>query len=513
MKKPNRTYSRNIFLQAVLIVIGSALVSLALSVYIFHQNMKTVLMNEAENKASIFLSAMETSVRQLVTGRESHRLSELLEEQAKFLKSNLSFSIIRAVVLNPQGRILDHTKPEKIGQTHSSADFLEVMASGLPLVTRELKVLEQEPGRPEIPVIKVIHPVRNRKGDLVAVIKMDLDVRRTFEMIREEYWRFNKRVVLGFALAAVVMVLGTIFFLRRRIISPVVSVAEASAKVASGDMETLPVPRGRDEISNLIQSFNQMVEGLKQRDQMRHALNLAREVQQNLLPKNDPIIEGLDIAGESIYCEATGGDYYDYLYKGDHPADNIGIVVGDVSDHGIQSALLMATARSALHQRWALSGSIALILSDVNRQLVRDVEESGHFMTLFCTEIDKQNRCIRWVNAGHDPAILYDRCTDSFDELAGGGLPLGVFKDSEYKELQREIRPGQIIVIGTDGIWEAHNPKGESFGKDALLKIIRTHANEPAKEIIGAVIDAIENFRSSLAQEDDVTLVVIKVEH
>ncbi|UCE39059.1 MAG: SpoIIE family protein phosphatase, partial [Thermoplasmata archaeon] len=347
----------------------------------------------------------------------------------------------------------------------------------------------------------------------VAVMKMDLDVRRTFEMIREEYWRFNKRVVLGFALAAVVLVLGTIFFLRRRIISPVVSVAEASAKVASGDMETLPVPRGKDEISNLIQSFNQMVEGLKQRDQMRHALNLAREVQQNLLPKNDPIIEELDIAGESIYCEATGGDYYDYLYKGDHPADNIGIVVGDVSDHGIQSALLMATARSALHQRWALSGSIALILSDVNRQLVRDVEESGHFMTLFCTEIDKQNRCIRWVNAGHDPAILYDRCTGSFDELAGGGLPLGIFKDSEYKELQREIRRGQIIVIGTDGIWEAHNPKGESFGKDALLKIIRTHANEPAKEIIGAVIDAIENFRSSLAQEDDVTLVVIKVEH
>jgi sigma-B regulation protein RsbU (phosphoserine phosphatase) len=150
------------------------------------------------------------------------------------------------------------------------------------------------------------------------------------------------------------------------------------------------------------------VEGLKQRDQMRYALNLDREVQQNLLPKNDPIIEGLDIAGKSIYCESTGGDYYDYLYKGDHAADKIDIAVGDVSDHGIQSALLMATTRSALHQRWSLSGSIAHILSDVNRQLVRDVEESGNFITMFFTEIDKQNSSIRWVNAGHDPAIIYD---------------------------------------------------------------------------------------------------------
>ena len=512
MKKSNRIYGSSIFLQAVLIVIGFALVSLALSVYIFRQNMKAVVMNEVENKATIFLSAMETSVRRLVMGKELNRLSDLLEEQAKFLKSNLNFTIIRAVVLDTQGRILDHTKPEKIGQTHSSADFREVISSGQPLVTRQLKLLKQEPGKPVIPVIKAIYPVRNRKGDLLAVMRLDIDVRRTFDVIREEYWRFNRRVVYGFVLAAVLLVLGTLFFLRRRIIGPVVSVAEASIKVASGDMETLLVPRSRDEISNLIRAFNQMVEGLKQRDQMRHALNLAMEIQQNLLPKNDPIIEGLDIAGKSIYCEGTGGDYYDYLYRGGHTADKICIVVGDVSDHGIQSALLMATARAALHQRWSLSGSIAHILSDVNRQLVRDIEESGHFMTLFCTEIDKQKKCIQWVNAGHDPAILYNRYTDAFDELGGRNAALGIDENVTYKELKRDIAKGQILVIGMDGIWESRNSKGEMFGKDKLKEVIRENAAAPAKAILNSVIKQVEQFSYPLRKEDDVTLTVIKIE-
>jgi len=132
-------------------------------------------------------------------------------------------------------------------------------------------------------------------------------------------------------------------------------------------------------------------------------------------------------------------------------------------------------------------------------------------MTLFYSEIDTHNRCIRWVNAGHDPAIIYDPGTDSFDELAGRSLPLGVFEDSRYAELQRDIASGQIIVIGTDGIWEAHNPKGEMFGKDTLREVIHGHAGGSAKEILDAVIGEVEQFSRPLGKEDDVTLVVVKV--
>lgn len=267
------------------------------------------------------------------------------------------------------------------------------------------------------------------------------------------------------------------------------------------------------ELGTLGKMFNSLGPQLKEHYRMSHALALAREVEQSLLPKTDPEIKGSDIAGKSIYCDETGGDYYDYLYKHEHERQIIGIVVGDVSGHGIESALLMTTVRAFLRQRSSMPGTISGIISDVNKELTWDVEESGRFMTLFYSQIDAEKKTIHWVRAGHDPAIIYDSNTDSFEELAGRGLPLGIFKDSSYKELQRQLHPGHIILIGTDGIWETHNPDGEAFGKEALRDIMRTYAKKPARQIVGAVIDAVEIFRSSHAQEDDITLVVIKIEH
>ena len=250
----------------------------------------------------------------------------------------------------------------------------------------------------------------------------------------------------------------------------------------------------------------------KEHQRVRHSLSLAMEVQQNLLPKANPKIEGLDIAGKSIYCDETGGDYYDFLEVG-HPAEGkIGIVVGDVSDHGIPSALLMATVRALIRQRCSSFGKIDRVVSDVNRQLAADVKDSGRFMTLFYSEIERPNKTIRWVNAGHEPAMIYDPVTDNFSDLNGGNnLALGVFEDTEFKEAQQEIAPGQIITMATDGIWEARNPKGEMFSKDRIHKIIRRNATKTANDIQNAVLDSLERFRKDVKLEDDVTLVVIKI--
>jgi len=309
-----------------------------------------------------------------------------------------------------------------------------------------------------------------------------------------------------------ILVVVAAFAFSRTVTKPIEALVESARRLAKGDFDTQTEIRSRDELGEMGRVFNSVGPQLKEYRFIIYSLDLAKEVQQHFMPKADPKIEGLDIAGKSIYCDKTGGDYYDYLDIGEKEQGKIGVVVGDVSEHGIPSALLMATARAFLRQRSSMSGSIARIVSDVNRQMTRDVEETGRFMTLVFSEIDTQERCIRWVTAGHDPAIIYDISSDSFDELGGRGLPLGVFEDSAYRESRRKIAPGQIILIGTDGIWEAHNQQGEMFGKDALRRIIRAHANKPAREIIVAVLDAVEGFRSSREQEDDVTLVVIKVE-
>jgi len=294
--------------------------------------------------------------------------------------------------------------------------------------------------------------------------------------------------------------------------APLREIIQALKDIRRGNFDRKVPVRSNDEIGYTGDVINGMTKGLKERDRMRHSLLLAKEIQQNLLPGREPHIDGLDISGRSIYCDETGGDYYDFLDTAKPGERKICVVVGDVSDHGIPSALLMTTARAFLRQRMSRAGDLNRIVSDVNRQLARDVEESGQFMTLFLCEIDVDNQWVRWVRAGHDPALIYDLETDSFDELGGRGLALGVFEDSKYQTLTREIKPGQIIAIGTDGIWETTNIQGQQFGKERFKNVIQANASESAVEILTRVINEVDDFTGQSEKSDDVTLVIIKVE-
>jgi len=297
------------------------------------------------------------------------------------------------------------------------------------------------------------------------------------------------------------------------IVNPVRKMEKAMAKVEQADFTAAVAVESNDELGALADNFNHMTEGLKERYRLRRSLDLAREVQQNLLPKENPSIEGLDIAGKSIYCDETGGDYFDFLKKDEGGDDKFAVVIGDVSEHGIPSALLMATARAFIRQRSALTGNIASVVSDVNQQLTRDVEDTGRFMTLFYLRIDLSRRHLHWVRAGHDPAILYDPHTDRFEELGGEGMAMGVNKNWLYQEYEKGgLSGGQIIMLSTDGLWEAQNPSGEMFGKEPLYEIIRRYASANAQHILDAVIEELTRFQKSMQRTDDITLVIIKVD-
>ena len=297
----------------------------------------------------------------------------------------------------------------------------------------------------------------------------------------------------------------------RNLALPFGEIIQTLRQIRNGRFDKKVQVTTNDEIGYTGDMINEMTEGLKERERLQQSLDIAMEVQQNLLPDKDPEIEGLDIAGTSIYCEETGGDYYDYLMTAEKHQKKICMVVGDVADHGIPSALLMTTARAFLRQRTSRSGELDQVVADVNRQLTRDVEESGRFMTLFICEIDRDKQIIHWVNAGHDPAMIYDREGGHFEELTGNALPLGVSEEAVYQKSDREITSGQIIMMGTDGIWETQNPQGEMFGKERFKDIIRKYADRPAKDIIQAVIKQVDSFRLSIGRTDDVTLVVTKI--
>jgi len=302
------------------------------------------------------------------------------------------------------------------------------------------------------------------------------------------------------------------FLVGKSILNPIKDMMRVVKRIRHGEFHHKVQVVSNDELGVLGDGMNEMTAGLIERDRMRRALYLAKEVQQALLPRMDPRVKSLDIAATSVYCDETGGDYYDFL-GGDEPhAGKISVVVGDVSGHGVSSALLMATARAFLRQRSALPGSLSRIVTDVNHMLVRDVEESGGFMTLFYLTIDAVNRKLNWVRAGHDPAILYNPATNTFQELRGSGMALGVKADARFEEKRKNnLDKNQIILLGTDGIWEARNLQGEMFGKEPIYRTIRQNQALSAKEILTGIFNALNRFLKDRALEDDVTLVVIKV--
>jgi serine phosphatase RsbU (regulator of sigma subunit) len=337
-------------------------------------------------------------------------------------------------------------------------------------------------------------------------------------------WQLDSRSIsardYGSGIIIFCVVLFAVFFvtlsvlnklLNRSIVGPVENIISAVSQIREGNLQTRVKVVSNDEIGVLGDAVNDMTQGLIERERMQQSLNLAKEVQQNLLPKENLKVKGYDIAGKSVYCDETGGDYYDFITIGEDDKYKIGVAIGDVSGHGISSALLMAAARSSLRQRAALPGSIAKIMTDVNRHLAHDVEDSGQFMTMFFLAFDSVTRQLEWVRAGHDPAILYDPRSDSFNELGGSGIALGVDAEWIYEGNKKtDFSNGQIIFLSTDGIWEARNKKGDMLGKERILNAIRQHSASDSEQIIDAVFDTLDEFINDAKIEDDITSVIIK---
>lgn len=244
----------------------------------------------------------------------------------------------------------------------------------------------------------------------------------------------------------------------------------------------------------------------------KKALVLAGEVQKSLLPIEMPKVKGLDIAGRNVSCDEIGGDYYDFIRRHDSRKGAFSIVVGDISGHGVDSALLMTTARAFLRMRASQPGSISEIVTAMNNHLVHDVLDTGKFMTLFCLTIDPEQKYLEWVRAGHDPAFIYTPQDDQFEELKGSGIALGVTEEFQFSENRKDgLKDGQIIAIGTDGIWEAFNVSGEMFGKKRFQDIIKAHADKSADVILNAVYAELNSFTTGRKSDDDITLVIVKI--
>jgi sigma-B regulation protein RsbU (phosphoserine phosphatase) len=281
--------------------------------------------------------------------------------------------------------------------------------------------------------------------------------------------------------------------------------------LAGGTFETELRVTSRDEVGELTRNFNTMGKQLQERLRLQQAMDIAREVQQNFLPQASYTTEGVDICGITIYCDETGGDYFDIL---PHPKqkNKVTIIAGDVVGHGIGAALLMATIRALVRCRISHSGGPAVIISEVNSLLCRDTLKSGNFITLFYLVIDKTANRLEWVRCGHDAAIVYLPDDHLFSELRGKGVALGIDPSREYEENSLPLdNKQQIILIASDGVWDSENENGERFGRERVKTALAENSHLSSKQIVETITDKITHFRNTKPLIDDITLVITKI--
>jgi sigma-B regulation protein RsbU (phosphoserine phosphatase) len=238
---------------------------------------------------------------------------------------------------------------------------------------------------------------------------------------------------------------------------------------------------------------------------MQEEVRLASKIQSELLPKTAPTVRGYEIAGKSIPAQVVGGDYFDFITLDD---DRVAICLGDVTGKGLPASLLMANLQATLRGQSFLCASPDECLIRSNRLLYHSTSPEK-FATLFYAHLDSNNHILTYSNAGHDfPFLFSGRGTP--DRLKSGGVMLGAFEDIVFEQGSASLKPGDVLVISSDGISEAMNSNLEQFGEDRLQLVIREHLQDPPSVMIEKIIAAVRAHAGQQPQSDDMTLIVVK---
>jgi predicted ester cyclase len=243
---------------------------------------------------------------------------------------------------------------------------------------------------------------------------------------------------------------------------------------------------------------------LRERERIEQDLTVARSIQQASLPKEVPTLEGWQIAPYYQPAREVGGDFYDFL---ELPNGRLGIVVGDATGKGVPAALVMASGRSMLRALAQASNSPRDVLRRVNNALVTDIPPNM-FVTCFYAVLDPESGLLRYANAGHDLPYLHHHDGEA-KELRATGMPLGLMSSMGYEEMELVLEAGESVLFYSDGLVEAHDPKGEMFGFPRLRALLAEHAEERALGdfLLGELYSFVG---AGWEQEDDITLVTLR---
>lgn len=340
------------------------------------------------------------------------------------------------------------------------------------------------------------------------------------DVLREQRRILN--IGLGFLAIGCALALAVSIWLGRRISAPILQLLEATRRVADGELEARVEAGRQDEIGDLGRSFNQMAAALvKQREDLREGARMAQElatarrIQQAMLPASAPLNRRLNIDFYLDTSTEVGGDYFDFLELGPH---EVGLVIGDVTGHGVPAALLMAVIKSCLHTQVLTNHQVGEVMSIAN-SILHQSRFERRFMTFFYSILDTREGRLTYANAGHLYPFVYRRETGTVETLEQASYPLGVRPTLRVRPRETLLAPGDVLVFYSDGIIEATSGAGEEFGFERLEHLIATHGHLHAEGLKAEILSAWHDFvygdddvaavRHTRA-DDDITVVVVK---
>lgn len=242
-------------------------------------------------------------------------------------------------------------------------------------------------------------------------------------------------------------------------------------------------------------------------DQVNHDLDIARSIQQDLLPAQSPTMEDFDVAGWNEPANETGGDYFDWQSL---PGGRLAISLGDATGHGIGPALVSVLCRAYARASLVVDDKHHEVLDRLNRLLVDDLS-ANRFVTFALVFLDPATSQVEVLSAGHGPILWYKHATHEVENLEAQGIPLGMIAEISYENaLVRQLAPNDMIVLVTDGFYEWENPTGEEFGLRRLETVILESHDCSAEEVISRLRFSVEDFCQGTEQKDDLTAVVLK---
>jgi serine phosphatase RsbU (regulator of sigma subunit) len=362
-------------------------------------------------------------------------------------------------------------------------------------------------------VLQVVTPVLDRSGQIQQLAIVYLSTDNVQAVIRNIIFR-----TLWVSLIVIVVGLIISYWLSRSITGPVRRLTAAVQVMGRGDLTQRVAVRSGGEVGLLAEAFNTMSADLQkhieivrattaENERVQKELDLARGIQKSFLPDSPPRVPGFDLAALNTPAMEVGGDFYDFIPVS---LDQWGLVIADVSGKGFPAALFMALSRTLLRANTRGNPGVIETINRANN-MITEQQSTSMFVTLFYGVLDPRRKTLTYVNAGHNPPLVLGRGSGDVMMLAARGIALGIMPDMQFEEKEIALRPGDILVLFTDGVTEAVNRQNEMFGPERLSRLVVENKNLSAQELIKKIEQSVLAFGEGQPQFDDLTLLAVKV--